>query len=87
MSSRGNSLSNPITNTRGRWIAVNRYIPLLTGLGFLILILESASCDASILYYLLSFQPHLVKGRVEGTAAADREWGVDGPPRKCRRIV
>ena len=26
------------------------------------LMLESASCDASILYYLLTFQPHLVKG-------------------------
>ena len=35
-SSRGNCLSTPITNTRGRWIAVNRYIPLPTGLGFLI---------------------------------------------------
>ena len=35
-SSRGNCLSNPIANTRGRWIAVNRYIPLPTGLGFLI---------------------------------------------------
>ena len=31
-----NGLSIPITNTRGRWIAVNRYLPLLTGLGFLI---------------------------------------------------
>ena len=35
-SSRGNRLSTPIANTRGRWIAVNRYIPLPTGLGFLI---------------------------------------------------
>ena len=48
------------------------------------LILEYASCDASILYYLLSFQPHIVRWR---TDAADREWNVDGPIRKCRRIV
>ena len=46
------------------------------------LILESASSDASILYFLLSFQPHIVKGTVEGTVAADREWNVDGPTRK-----
>ena len=50
------------------------------------LILESASCDASILYYLLTFQPHLVKGKVEGTVAVDREWDVNVPARKCRRI-
>ena len=50
------------------------------------LILESASSDASILYFLLTFQPHLVKGTVEGAVAADREWGVDGSARKCRRI-
>ena len=49
------------------------------------LILESASCDASILYYLLTLQPYLVTGKVEGTA--DREWNVDGPARKSRRIV
>ena len=51
------------------------------------LILESASSDASILYSLLSFEPHIVKGKVEGTVAADREWGVDGPARKCTRIA
>ena len=52
------------------------------------LILESASYDASILYYLLTFQPHLVKkGRLEGTVAAVRERGVDGPARKSRRIA
>ena len=51
------------------------------------LVLESASSDASILYYLLSFQPHLVKGRIEGNVVADRERGVDGPARKCRSIA
>ena len=50
------------------------------------LILESASCNASILYYLLTFQPHLVKGKVEGTVAADRECDVDGPAHKCKII-
>ena len=42
------------------------------------LILESASCDASILYYLLTFQPHLVKGRVRSRDCPywqrAREW-------------
>ena len=38
------------------------------------LILESASSDASILYYLLTFQPHLAEGTVKRTVAADREW-------------
>ena len=51
------------------------------------LILAFASCDASTLYYLLTVQPHLVKGKVEGTVAVDREWDVDGPARKCRRIA
>ena len=51
------------------------------------LILESASSDASILYFLLTLQPHLVEGMVEGAVAADREWGVDGSARKCRRIA
>ena len=48
------------------------------------LILESVSCDASILYFMLTFQPHIVKGKVEGAVAADKEWDVDGPSRKCR---
>ena len=51
------------------------------------LILESVSCDASILYFMLTFQPHIVKGKVEGAVAADKEWDVDGPSRKCRRIA
>ena len=50
------------------------------------LILESASGDVSILYYLLTSQPHLIRGKAEGTAA-DKEWDVDGPARKCRRIA
>ena len=48
------------------------------------LILESVSCDASILYFMLTFQPHIVKGKVEGTVASDKEWDVD---RECRGIA
>ena len=42
------------------------------------LILESASCDASVLYYLLTLRPHFVKGNVKRTADADAEKSMDG---------
>ena len=52
------------------------------------LILESASDEASILYYLLTLNPHLVKyqGNVRRTPDADIDKSVDGPSRKHTRI-
>ena len=51
----------------------NQYLPQLVmsyehtlPAGLWPLILESASCDASFLFYMLTLQPYLVKGKVEG---------------------
>ena len=57
-----NGLSIPITNTRGRWIAVNRYLPLLTGLGFLIM----SVCDKEILWW------HVHRNFIEQLALVQR---------------
>ena len=50
------------------------------------LILESASCNCSVLYYLLKLQPHLVKGKVKSPFDADTDKPVDGPSPKRSRI-
>ena len=42
--------------------------------------------DQSVLFYVLTRRPHLVKGKVESSIYADKGKSVDGAGPKCIRI-